>query len=155
MTFRTTRVPALAAGLALVLAAPAAFAAGDDNPPPRRSSAPAASAPATPTDYDYGKRALEAGNYAGAIAYFERAVAADPRNANALNYLGYTYAEMGVKLDEAEALIRRALEIEPNDGFYVDSLGWVYYQRGDYEVPRVLPDLAGIPRVVIARRPMG
>src|SRR5207247_1682915 len=50
----------------------------------------------------------------------------------ALNYLGYTYAEMGVRLDEAEKLIRRALEIEPDDGFYVDSLGWVYYQRGDY-----------------------
>ncbi len=39
---------------------------------------------------------------------------------------------MGVRLDEAEKLIRRALEIEPDDGFYVDSLGWVYYQRGDY-----------------------
>jgi len=56
----------------------------------------------------------------------------NPKNAAALNYLGYTYAEMGVQLEEAERLIRRALEIEPDDGFYVDSLGWVYYQRGDY-----------------------
>jgi Flp pilus assembly protein TadD len=39
---------------------------------------------------------------------------------------------MGVHLDEAESLIRRALEVDPDDGFYVDSLGWVYYQRGDY-----------------------
>ena len=39
---------------------------------------------------------------------------------------------MGVQLDEAESLIRRALEIDPDDGFYIDSLGWVYYQRGDY-----------------------
>jgi tetratricopeptide (TPR) repeat protein len=39
---------------------------------------------------------------------------------------------MGVELDEAERLIRRALELEPDDGFYVDSLGWVYFQRGDY-----------------------
>jgi Tfp pilus assembly protein PilF len=39
---------------------------------------------------------------------------------------------MGVKLDEAESLIRRALQIEPNDGFYIDSLGWVYFKRGDY-----------------------
>jgi Tfp pilus assembly protein PilF len=37
-----------------------------------------------------------------------------------------------VKLDEAEHLIRTALEIEPDDGFYIDSLGWVFYQRGDY-----------------------
>src|SRR5262249_37637963 len=49
-----------------------------------------------------------------------------------LNYLGYTFAEMSVKLDEAEHLIRSALEIEPDDGFYIDSLGWVFYQRGDY-----------------------
>jgi len=62
----------------------------------------------------------------------KRAVELNPKNAAALNYLGYTYAEMGVQLDEAERLIRRALEIEPDDGFYVDSLGWVYYQRGDY-----------------------
>jgi tetratricopeptide (TPR) repeat protein len=39
---------------------------------------------------------------------------------------------MGVQLDQAEELIERALKIEPNDGFYIDSLGWVYYQKGDY-----------------------
>jgi tetratricopeptide (TPR) repeat protein len=39
---------------------------------------------------------------------------------------------MGVRLEEAENLIIRALKIEPNDGFYIDSLGWVYYQKGDY-----------------------
>ena len=53
-----------------------------------------------------------------------------PSNAPALNYLGYTYAESGKHLDEAEKLIKRALDIEPEDGFYVDSLGWVYYQQG-------------------------
>src|ERR1700752_157959 len=63
----------------------------------------------------------------------KRAIALNPHNAAALNYLGYTYAEMGEHLDEAEQLIRRALAIEPDDGFFVDSLGWVYYQRGDYE----------------------
>jgi Flp pilus assembly protein TadD len=40
---------------------------------------------------------------------------------------------MGVQLDEAERLIRRALELQPNDGIYIDSLGWVYYQRGEYK----------------------
>jgi Flp pilus assembly protein TadD len=62
----------------------------------------------------------------------QKAIALNPENAAALNYLGYTWAEQGAQLDEAENLIRRALKIEPNDGFYVDSLGWVYYQRGDY-----------------------
>jgi tetratricopeptide (TPR) repeat protein len=40
---------------------------------------------------------------------------------------------MGQRLDEAEDLIRRAIALDPNDGFYVDSLGWVYYQRGEYQ----------------------
>jgi len=60
------------------------------------------------------------------------AIELNPQNAAALNYLGYTFAEQGVQLDEAEDLIRRALALDPTDGFYVDSLGWVYYQRGQY-----------------------
>ncbi len=66
------------------------------------------------------------------IEYMRKAVELNPDNASALNYLGYTYAELGVELDRAEELIVRALEIAPNDGYYIDSLGWVYYQKGDY-----------------------
>jgi len=66
------------------------------------------------------------------IVEMRKAIALNSNNAPALNYLGYTYAEQGTQLDEAEKLIRRALVIEPDDGFYVDSLGWVYYQKGDY-----------------------
>ena len=40
---------------------------------------------------------------------------------------------MGVRLEEAEGLILKAIKIAPNDGFYIDSLGWVYYQKGDYQ----------------------
>ena len=68
------------------------------------------------------------------IAEMERAIELNPKNAAALNYLGYTFAEMDVRLDEAEVLVRRALEIEPNEGFYIDSLGWIYFQRGNYVV---------------------
>lgn len=53
----------------------------------------------------------------------------DPKNANALNYLGYTYADMGQNLDEAESLIIRALENKPDDGYIIDSLGWVFYKK--------------------------
>ena len=56
-----------------------------------------------------------------------------PDDANALNYLGYTYADMGIKLDEARELIEKALKVEPDNGYITDSLGWVYYQKGDYE----------------------
>ncbi len=55
-----------------------------------------------------------------------------PDDAEALNYLGYTYADMGINLDEAEMLIQSALRLKPNDGYITDSLGWVYYKRGEY-----------------------
>jgi Flp pilus assembly protein TadD len=63
----------------------------------------------------------------------KRAIALNPKNAQALNYLGYSLAEQGADLDQAESLVKRALVIEPEDGFYVDSLGWVYYQKGQYQ----------------------
>ena len=50
-----------------------------------------------------------------------------------LNYLGYTWADQGVNLDEAFAMIERAVEQRPRDGYIVDSLGWAYYRLGDYE----------------------
>lgn len=62
----------------------------------------------------------------------KRLLSTDPKNAEALNFLGYVYAERGIKLMEAEALIKRALEQKPDDGYYLDSLAWVYFQRGDY-----------------------
>jgi len=67
------------------------------------------------------------------MAEMKKAIELNPANAQALNYLGYSYAEQGTNLVEAEKLIKRALDIEPEDGFYVDSLGWVYYQKGDYK----------------------
>lgn len=57
----------------------------------------------------------------------------NPRNASALNFIGYTYAEMGKNLEEAEQLIRQAMAIKPDDGFMIDSLGWVYFQKGDFK----------------------
>jgi tetratricopeptide (TPR) repeat protein len=57
----------------------------------------------------------------------------DPDNVDALNYIGYTYAEQGVRLDEALFLIQKALKLKPNSGYIIDSLGWVYFQKGQYE----------------------
>jgi tetratricopeptide (TPR) repeat protein len=67
------------------------------------------------------------------IRTMETLIQMDPDNANALNYLGYTYADMGEKLDYALELISRALEQKPNDGYITDSMGWVHYQRQEYE----------------------
>ncbi|MDX8412695.1 MAG: tetratricopeptide repeat protein [Mariprofundales bacterium] len=55
-----------------------------------------------------------------------------PNDPEALNFLGYMLAEQGIRLDESEQLIRRALKIAPNNGYYLDSLAWVHYQRDDF-----------------------
>lgn len=67
------------------------------------------------------------------INRMKRVIQLNPRDAQALNYLGYTYAEMGVNLEEALGYIKRALEIRPDDGFFIDSLGWTYYQMKRYD----------------------
>jgi Flp pilus assembly protein TadD len=58
-------------------------------------------------------------------------LALDPEHAEALNFLGYGYAERGERLAEAEQLLRRALEAAPRRGHIVDSLGWLLLRRGD------------------------
>jgi tetratricopeptide (TPR) repeat protein len=59
-----------------------------------------------------------------------------PDHAQALNFLGYSYAERGVQLDQALEMVRRALELDAWNGAYLDSLGWVYYQMGRYQEAR-------------------
>ena len=57
----------------------------------------------------------------------------NPNHADALNYIGYTYAEQGIKLDKAMELIQKALKLKPESGYIIDSLGWVYYKKGSYD----------------------
>lgn len=61
---------------------------------------------------------------------FRQTLAMDAKHADAYNYLGYMFAEEGVHLDESVALIKKALELEPDNGAFVDSLGWAYYKLG-------------------------
>ena len=58
----------------------------------------------------------------------------DPQAAATLNYLGYMNADRGVKLDESLNYIKQALTFEPNNGAYLDSLGWTYYKLGKYDL---------------------
>lgn len=64
-----------------------------------------------------------------AIAEFKAAIDSNPDDHLALNALGYLYAEEGINLSEAEILVRKALEFEPNNGAYLDSLGWVHFKK--------------------------
>jgi predicted Zn-dependent protease len=68
--------------------------------------------------------------HAEAEAAFRQLIAKEPEHAGALNYLGYILAERGEKLDESVDLVKRALKIEPENGSYLDSLGWAYYKAG-------------------------
>ncbi len=56
-----------------------------------------------------------------------------PEQPMVLNYLGYSWVDQGVHLDDAFKMLRRAVELEPNDGYIVDSLGWAYYKLGRYD----------------------
>lgn len=62
-----------------------------------------------------------------------RILALDPNNAEALNALGYTFADRATRLKEALGYISRAAKLEPDNAFILDSLGWVHYRLGDYE----------------------
>ena len=74
-----------------------------------------------------------------AIKSFRRVLVIDPKHAESYNYIGYMYAEKGTNLPEAVQLIQQALALEPENGYFIDSLGWAYYQQGRY--PEALREL--------------
>ena len=84
--------------------------------------------------FDYGAAADQAGLYDKAADLLRKSISLDPANAaEAYNYIGYMWAEHNLHLDEAEEMIGRALQLDPNNGAYLDSLGWLYYRKGKYE----------------------
>lgn len=101
--------------------------------------------------YNLGLLHGESGDSERALQVMHRAVESDPDHADALNYIGYTWAERGERLDEAEALIVRALEQRPEAGHILDSLGWVYYMRARplIEAGRVDEGRAWLRRAVV------
>jgi tetratricopeptide (TPR) repeat protein len=87
----------------------------------------------TPTMVALADVYADAGRPLDAERMLRQVVAAEPTNANALNYLGYMLAIRGEQLDEAIRLVRRALDVEPDNGAYLDSLGWAHFKRGDLD----------------------
>ena len=63
----------------------------------------------------------------------KKALVLNPGHPHVLNYLGYTWVDMGENLDEGLEMIREAVQKAPNEGFIIDSLGWAYYRLGRYE----------------------
>jgi len=84
--------------------------------------------------FDYGAAADQAGLYDKAADLLRKSISLDPANAaEAYNYIGFMWAEHNLHLDEAEEMVGRALQLDPNNGAYLDSLGWVFYRKGKYE----------------------
>jgi len=65
---------------------------------------------------------------------FRQVLGANPLNAAAANYLGYMLADRGVRLEESVKYIQKALDLEPNNGAYMDSLGWAYYKMNRFDL---------------------
>jgi tetratricopeptide (TPR) repeat protein len=77
-----------------------------------------------------------------AEASFQRSIALSPFNAYTHNYFGYWLIEQNRNLDEAKALIQKAVDKDPGNGAFVDSLGWVYYKIGDMKTALVFMERA-------------
>lgn len=83
--------------------------------------------------FEYGLYMEKSGHPKDAMAFMQKVLQKDRNDALALNYIGYTWADQGVKLDKALDYITRAVQSRPDDGFVRDSLGWVYYKMGNYQ----------------------
>jgi Flp pilus assembly protein TadD len=69
-----------------------------------------------------------------AEADMRKALELQPEQPHVLNYLGYSWIDQGINLDEGMKMIKRAVDQRPDDGYIVDSLGWVYFRLGKYDL---------------------
>ncbi len=82
--------------------------------------------------YDRGVSYERAGQWQQAEADLEHAIELKPDQPLVLNYLGYSWIDKGIKLEQGVKMIEKAVELRPEDGYIVDSLGWAHYRMGDY-----------------------
>ncbi|TLN14918.1 tetratricopeptide repeat protein, partial [bacterium] len=72
------------------------------------------------------------GDTAGAVQKMQKVLDINPVEPYSLNYIAYTYAVLGEKLDEAETMVKKALESMPHSAPFLDTLGWVYFKKGKF-----------------------
>ena len=90
--------------------------------------------------FNYGVCAEQGGFIDKAAALLKKSIELDPsKAAQAYNYIGYMWVDRNMNLEDGGNMIRKALELEPNNGAYIDSLGWYYYHVGEYS--RALTEL--------------
>ncbi len=88
------------------------------------------------TLFRLGASSERSGRVQEAERWFRQLLELDPEFAPALNYLGYMWADLGMNLSEALDLVLRAVDLEPENGAYVDSLGWAYFRLGRFDEAR-------------------
>jgi len=89
--------------------------------------------------FDLASTLERTGQIERAMALFEEVIALAPDHASALNYLAYMWAERNMNLEQALIYVERALREEPDNGAYIDTRGWIYFQMGRY--PEAYRDL--------------
>jgi len=95
--------------------------------------------------YQYAQLLEDAGRRAEAERALRELIARAPGDANALNSLGYMFADRGERLDEAVALLERALTLEPGNPSFLDSLGWAFFRQGNVaEAEKPLAEAAAL-----------
>ncbi len=87
--------------------------------------------------YEYAILHEKRGDHPQAMELMKKLLSLNINHADALNFIGYSWADKNIKLDEAYEYIRKALELKPQSGYIQDSLGWVYYRMGAFEKARV------------------
>lgn len=92
--------------------------------------------------YDQATLAEKLGDFDGMEQLLRQVMAVKPDYHHAYNALGYSLAERGIRLDEARALVLKALEFAPGDPFITDSLAWVEFRQGHLEQARQLLEMA-------------
>jgi Tfp pilus assembly protein PilF len=80
----------------------------------------------------YGTIRDRRGDKTAVVAEMKKVLEVEPNHVQALNYLAFTWAEMGSNLPDAEKMARRALELEPKDGYVLDTLGWILYKQNKF-----------------------
>jgi tetratricopeptide (TPR) repeat protein len=81
----------------------------------------------------YGTMHDRLGDTTETIVQMKKVLDIDRDHVQALNYLAYTLAEVGKDLDEAYGFAERALKLQPNDGYILDTIGWIHFKRGEIE----------------------
>ncbi len=79
--------------------------------------------------FNYGTACERSGQFERAVTLLQQAIRLDTENAEAFNYLAYMWAEKGINLDQALEYSRHALDCDPDNGAFLDTLGWILYKQ--------------------------